>query len=55
VKRLLLAALLLFSSFSFSQSYPSRPVKVLVPFSPGSATAAMAMVERSIRISRLPC
>jgi len=42
VRALLLAALLFFSGFSFSQSYPSKPVRVLVPFSPGSATDILA-------------
>jgi len=42
VRALLPAALLFFSGFSFSQSYPSKPVRVLVPFSPGSATDILA-------------
>ena len=45
---LLLLASLLFSTFIWAQSYPTRPVKVIVPWPPGQATdiAARMMAHR---------
>ena len=36
--RLLLAVLLLAATQALAQSYPSRPVRILVPLSPGDET-----------------
>jgi tripartite-type tricarboxylate transporter receptor subunit TctC len=38
MRKLLALALLVFSSLSFSQSFPSRPVKIVVAFPPGGST-----------------
>jgi tripartite-type tricarboxylate transporter receptor subunit TctC len=38
------AALLAFAATGFAQQYPARPVKVIVAFSPGSATDILARV-----------
>jgi len=38
MRKLFALALLVFSSLSFSQSFPSRPVKIVVAFPPGGST-----------------
>jgi tripartite-type tricarboxylate transporter receptor subunit TctC len=38
MRKLLALALFVFSSLSFSQSFPSRPVKIVVAFPPGGST-----------------
>jgi tripartite-type tricarboxylate transporter receptor subunit TctC len=40
----MLAALLLFPCFALAQSFPARPVRIIVPFPPGGATDVMARV-----------
>jgi tripartite-type tricarboxylate transporter receptor subunit TctC len=42
VKRILLLWLAVFAPLAFSQTYPSRPVKLIVPFPAGSATDQVA-------------
>ena len=44
MKRLLLVAVLFFIGAAGAQNYPSRPVKIIVPFTPGSATDVMARI-----------
>ena len=38
----LLAITFIFSHSSFADTYPSRPVKIIVPFAPGSASDTVA-------------
>ena len=40
----ILAALLLFPCLALAQAYPSRPVRIIVPYPPGGATDVMARV-----------
>jgi tripartite-type tricarboxylate transporter receptor subunit TctC len=40
----LLALLLLCASTALAQSYPTRPIKIIVPFTPGSATDVMGRI-----------
>jgi tripartite-type tricarboxylate transporter receptor subunit TctC len=42
MKKLFMLAVALFTPFAFSQTYPSRPVKLIVPFPAGSATDHVA-------------
>ena len=44
MKRLLLLAALLFIGTAGAQNFPTRPVKIIVPFTPGSATDVMARI-----------
>ncbi len=44
MKKLLLLAALFFIGAAGAQNYPSRPVKIIVPFTPGSATDVMGRI-----------
>jgi tripartite-type tricarboxylate transporter receptor subunit TctC len=44
MKNLLVLAALFFIGAASAQTYPSRPVKIIVPFTPGSATDVMARI-----------
>jgi len=44
MKNFLFLAALLFIGAASAQNYPSRPVKIIVPFTPGSATDVMARI-----------
>jgi len=44
MKRLLLLAALLWIGGASAQSYPTKPIKIIVPFTPGSATDVMGRI-----------
>jgi tripartite-type tricarboxylate transporter receptor subunit TctC len=44
MKKLLFLAALLFIGVAGAQTYPSRPIKIIVPFTPGSATDVMGRI-----------
>jgi len=44
MKRLLLLAALLFMGAAGAQTYPARPIRIIVPFTPGSATDVMGRI-----------
>jgi tripartite-type tricarboxylate transporter receptor subunit TctC len=44
LKSLLLVAALCFIGAACAQNYPSRPIKIIVPFTPGSATDVMGRI-----------
>jgi tripartite-type tricarboxylate transporter receptor subunit TctC len=44
MKKLLLLTALLFIGAAGAQNYPSKPIKIIVPFTPGSATDVMARI-----------
>jgi len=44
MKKLLLLAVLMLAGAASAQTYPSRPIKIIVPFTPGSATDVMARI-----------
>jgi tripartite-type tricarboxylate transporter receptor subunit TctC len=44
MKKLLLLAALLWLGAASAQSYPTKPIKIIVPFTPGSATDVMARI-----------
>jgi tripartite-type tricarboxylate transporter receptor subunit TctC len=44
MKRFLIVLLWMFSSAVWGQGYPSKPIKIIVPFTPGSATDVMARI-----------
>jgi tripartite-type tricarboxylate transporter receptor subunit TctC len=44
MKKLLFLAALLFVGAACAQTYPARPIKIIVPFTPGSATDVMARI-----------
>ena len=44
MKRLLLLAALLSIGAAGAQTYPARPIKIIVPFTPGSATDVMGRI-----------
>jgi tripartite-type tricarboxylate transporter receptor subunit TctC len=44
MKRLLLLAALFFIGAAGAQNYPTRPIKIIVPFTPGSATDVMGRI-----------
>ena len=44
MKRFLFLLAVVFSAPVFAQGYPSKPIKIIVPFTPGSATDVMARI-----------
>lgn len=43
-KQLLIAALVMFSGSAYAQSYPAKPVRIIVPFAPGGGTDLLARI-----------
>jgi tripartite-type tricarboxylate transporter receptor subunit TctC len=44
MKKLLCIALAVFAAAASAQTYPSKPIKIIVPFTPGSATDVMGRI-----------
>jgi tripartite-type tricarboxylate transporter receptor subunit TctC len=44
MKKILFLLAVVFSGSAFAQAYPSKPIKIIVPFTPGSATDVMARI-----------
>jgi tripartite-type tricarboxylate transporter receptor subunit TctC len=44
MKKLLFVVIALFTGIASAQTYPSKPIRIIVPFTPGSATDVMARI-----------